>query len=423
MSNRRVGRVLVIALAVIAPAMGCSKKDGEKAGSSGSNTGSANPGATEKTGNAASGSATDRNATAGTVGSAGEPTGSDRQGGDPKLVERGAYLAGLMGCGYCHMPMGPTGPDFARLYAGGLEVTEVFGTWRSPNITPDKASGIGGWTDEQIIAAIREGVRPDGGQLYPIMPYLNYNRMTDADAKALVAFLRSVPPIENVVAPTKDLTLPKIPAPKPANAPDLVDDPMKHGEYLVTLMHCNMCHTPMGKDGVPDLTKMFAGGFEMELPPLGTGKLYGPNLTSDPETGLGKWSVEDIAKSVKTMLRPDGTLIQGPMQFYLAGWSRLEDKDLTAIATFIKAIPPIKNKVPKSTFKPHAGPPAGSPNAGPPGGLGSGAPEASAGKGGGPGGAKDAMKAPEPAGAKPAPPKKSSRAPVRKQEDPDAGGE
>jgi hypothetical protein len=253
------------------------------------------------------------------------------------------------------------------------------------------------------------------------MPYLNYNRMTDDDAKALVAFLRSVPPIENVVAPTKDLKLPKIPAPKPANAPDPVDDPLKHGEYLVTLMHCNMCHTPMGKDGAPDMSKMFAGGLEMELPPLGTGKLVTSNITSDPETGIGKWSVAEIEKSVRMMMRPDGSIIQGPMQFYLGGWSKLEPKDLTAIATFVKAIPPIKNKVAKSTFKPHAGPP---PAMGAKGGAAMDNMGTGPSKGGAPGGPKDAMKAAEPAGAKAAPPKKpATRAPVRKQEDPDAGGE
>ena len=210
------------------------------------------------------------------------------------------------------------------------------------------------------MAAIREGVRPDGSKLYPIMPYLNYNRLTDDDAKALVAFLRTVPAVDNVVAPNKDLKMPQIPAPKPANAPDVTDDPVKHGEYLVTLMHCNMCHTPMSKDGMPDFTKQFAGGFEFEIPMMGTGKLYSQNITSDNETGIGKWTAEQIATSINTMKRPDGTMIQGPMQLYLAGWSKVEDKDLAAIGAYVKTIPAIKNKVPKSTFKMiMMGPPGG----------------------------------------------------------------
>jgi len=279
---------------------------------------------------------------------------------DPKLVERGAYLAGMLGCPFCHMPMGPKGPDITRPFAGGMEVPEKFGTWRAPNITQHKGSGIGNWTDEQIIAAVREGVRPDGTGLYPIMPYLNYNRMTDADAKALVAFLRTVAPIDNVVEPIKELKMPKMSAPKPANLADDVNDPVKHGEYLVTMMHCNICHTPMTTRG-PDMAKEYAGGMEFEIPMMGTGTLYGRNITSDMDTGIGKWTEPDIAKAIKTMTRPDGTIIQGPMQFYLAGWSKMEDKDLTAIAAFVKQIKPIKNKIPASTFKPamQMGPPPG----------------------------------------------------------------
>ena len=270
--------------------------------------------------------------------------------GDPKLVERGAYLTSLLGCPFCHMPMGPKGPDFSRPFAGGMEIPESFGTWRAPNITQHKGSGIGGWTDEQIIAAVREGVRPDGSGMYPIMPFMNYNRMTDADAKALLAFLRTVAPIDNVVAPNTDLKMPRMAGPKPANEPDPVDDPLKHGEYLVTMMHCNICHSPMTARG-PDMGRQFAGGMVFEIPMLGTGKLYGRNITSDVETGIGKWTVADIEKAVSTMTRPDGTIIQGPMQFYLAGWSKMDKKDLTAIATFVKAIPPLKNAVPASTFK------------------------------------------------------------------------
>jgi mono/diheme cytochrome c family protein len=317
---------------------------------------------------------------AGSAAAVPEPGGSAEPAKpDTKLVERGKYLTDVMGCGFCHMPLGPTGPDFSRLFAGGLEIKEPFGTWRSPNITQHKGSGIGQWTDEQIITAVREGVRPDGGKLAPIMPYLFYNRLTDDDAKALVAFLRTVPGVDNVVAKS-ELKLPHIPAPKPANAPDPVEDPVKHGEYLVTLMHCTMCHTPLKPDFSPDMSKQFAGGFEMEVPPIfGTGKLYSSNITSDPDTGIGKWTEEQIATAVKTMIRPDGTKIVGPMMLYQAGWAMMSDADFKAIAAYVKKIPAVKNKVKKSTFKP-AGPPPGAPPGPPPGGnnapAGSGTPPA-----------------------------------------------
>src|SRR4051812_33950463 len=79
-------------------------------------------------------------------------------GADPKLVERGAYIAKAGACAICHTAIGPTGPDFEHSYGGGLEMPDAFGTWRSPNITQDKSTGIGNWTDEQIARAIREGV-------------------------------------------------------------------------------------------------------------------------------------------------------------------------------------------------------------------------------------------------------------------------
>ena len=298
-------------------------------------------------------------------------------GPDPTLVARGAYLVKAGACLVCHTAMGPTGPDLANMGAGGLEMKEKFGTWRSPNITPDKATGIGGWTDEQIAIAIREGLRPDGAQLTPMMPYMNYNTMTDDDVKAVVAFLRTLKPVEKVVAKS-ELKMAPMKAPKPANAAP-GDDPLKHGEYMASIMLCNHCHWTPNKDftAPAGMDKMFSGGLPMELPPLGTGTLFGANITSDPDAGIGKWTEEQIFSALKTMTKPDGKMIQGPMLFMQSMWSQLEDKDLKNVAMFIKKLPPVKNKVPKSTFKPHppgaggppgGGPPGGSPPAGAPGG-------------------------------------------------------
>ena len=356
---------IVIGILAATLAAGCSKKkdsEGKEPPVAGSNT--ATPGSNDTgSGSAGSGSA---------VAEAPKP--------DPALMARGIYLAKIYGCGVCHVYFDEKGPDFTKLGGGGLEMPEKFGTWRAPNITPHKGSGIGNWKVEDIMAAVREGVRPDGSKLYPIMPYPNYNRMTDDDARALATAVANLPPIDHTVAPNKDLKLPQIPMPKPENKPDPVDDKLKHGEYLVTLMHCNNCHAKPGKDGMPDfMGKPFSGGAEFEIAFLGEGKLMAANITSDPETGIGKWTEADIAKALKTMTRPDGTIIQGPMQFYQAGWSALEDKDLEAIAAFIKSIPADKNKVPKSTFKPK-GPP-GPPPAG--AGSGSGSPAGPAGAGSG----------------------------------------
>jgi mono/diheme cytochrome c family protein len=282
-------------------------------------------------------------------------------GPDSKLVERGAYVAKAAACAICHTAIGPTGPDLVNAFAGGLEMPDAIGTWRTPNITQDKSTGIGNWTDEQIIAAVREGVRPDGAGLYAIMPFMNYSRMTDDDARALVAFLRTIKPIAKTVAPNKDLKIMKGPGPRPANAPDDTTDKVKHGEYLASLMLCSHCHwTPDMKTMAPaGPDKMFSGGLPFEIPMLGTGKLWSRNITSDPGTGIGTWTEDQLFTTIKTMVKPDGKMIYGPMQFMQGPWSQLSDDDLHAVAAYIKSLPSVKNKVPDSTFKPNAGPPPG----------------------------------------------------------------
>ena len=95
------------------------------------------------------------------------------------------------------------------------------------------------------------------------------------------------------------------------------------------------------------------------MPPLGTGTLWSRNITTDPETGIGKWTEEQIYTTLKTMVRPDGRMIHGPMLFMQGPWSQLDDADIQAVAAYIKQLPPVKNKVPESTFKPNAGPPPG----------------------------------------------------------------
>ncbi len=282
---------------------------------------------------------------------------------DPALIARGAYVAQLGGCVICHTGMTEQGPDVAKAFAGGLVVTEPYGTWRSPNITPDKKTGIGDWTDEQIMAAIRQGVRPDGTKLYPIMPYMYFSQIADDDAKALVAFLRSLPPIENAVQGSDELKMPQPPAPPALTDMPDKSDPAKYGAYLANIMHCHVCHTPMTDKG-PDMAKSFAGGDPMPMPPefqaMGTGDLIAPNITPDEKTGIGKWTEEQIVAAFTQAKRPDGKPIFGPMMFYAMGWKDMPAEDAKAVAAFLKSLPPTKNKVAKSTFKP-AGPPPGAP--------------------------------------------------------------
>lgn len=269
----------------------------------------------------------------------------------PGLAARGEYLAKLMGCPACHST------DAARPYAGGLEGREAEGPWRAGNLTPHAATGIGSWTDAQIVAAIREGVRPDGRALHPIMPYAYYRRLTDEDARAVVAFLRSLRPIEHAVPPLLPPPPPQAPQATAAPAPTS-SGATDRGEYLAALMHCASCHATPGPDGRPDPARPLAGGKAMRpfgagLVSLGTGVLIAGNLTPDRETGLGAWTAEDLGRAVKLLVRPDGTVIRGPMQLYAAGWSAIDDRDLAALAAFLKRLPPVRNPLPPSTYRRH----------------------------------------------------------------------
>jgi mono/diheme cytochrome c family protein len=286
---------------------------------------------------------------------------------DEALINAGKRIAAMGGCALCHTPFGPNGPDMAKMWGGGLEVPEAFGTWRSPNISQDKKTGIGAWTDEQIAAAIREGLRPDGSRMFPIMPYPFFNRMTDADVKALVAYLRTVPAIENTVAGNIDLKLPKVEVPKPANAP-VADDPVHRGEYFATIGHCAACHTPMTVDGKDfDMKRAFSGGMPLEIPAFFDGVLTSPNITSDPKTGIGAWSEAELTALFKTGKKKDGTPVIGPMAMFVPGWQTLADGDISDLVAFVKAIPPIENVVPKSTAKMKGPPPGDAPPPAPPG--------------------------------------------------------
>src|SRR5262245_5377101 len=170
------------------------------------------------------------------------PAETQTQAGTARL-ERGLYVVNVSGCLVCHTPLTAAGsPDMSRLGAGGLEVrVPGLGVWRSPNITPDRESGIGSWTDDQILDAIRIGVRPDGKRLLPIRPYAFYHRMTDADARAVVVYVRALSPVPHVV-PRTEIAMQPVVLERPAGNVDPVDDPRAHGEYLATLMHCAACH-------------------------------------------------------------------------------------------------------------------------------------------------------------------------------------
>src|SRR5437016_14398830 len=174
-------------------------------------------------------------------------------------LERGKYLVeGVLTCGNCHTPRVQGGAlDTARLHAGGPQTWETSEyKVKGANITPDRATGIGGWSADDVLRAIRDGVRPDGRQLSPQMPYGYYKIVTPSDLEAVVAYVRSLPAVSSKVpAPVYKVARMPVESPAGADKPmpqSAVEDPTKRGFYLVTIGHCMECHSPR-VDGRSDL--------------------------------------------------------------------------------------------------------------------------------------------------------------------------
>ena len=265
-------------------------------------------------------------------------------------IARGRYVFGATGgCG-CHTAKGQPANAGGRRYDG------PFGTVYSSNITPDRETGIGSWTDEQIVTATRLGRRSNGERLLPVHPYPVFNGMAAEDLKALVAFLRSVPPVKRANQP-KRIAVPLfesvfLPAWLAAFAPRETPPPsaptagVPSGEYLVrAVAHCGECHTPRTLTMATDNSRFLAGN------PKGPEDQAMPNITPDPDTGIGKWTVEQIADYLGTGNKPDGDVAGGLMgeviDGTLAGYKDLTQGDRVAIAQYLKTLPPIRNKIAK----------------------------------------------------------------------------
>jgi mono/diheme cytochrome c family protein len=232
------------------------------------------------------------------------------------------------GCA-CH-----TTPDGRGLNAGGTKFElSFFGVVYVP-ITPDRETGIGKWTDAQVISAIRRGERPDGSKLFPIHPYKYLSNIADDEIEALVWYLRSVKPVKSSV-PARSL---KMPAAKIAPREGLA-----RGAYLAGGPgHCAECHTPRRFDASTDDTKFLAGG-------PGPERSLAANITPHDETGIGRWTEAQIARFLRTGVKPSGQEASSLMRTVIigtsAGFKDLTEADTLAIARYLKTVPPIENRV------------------------------------------------------------------------------
>lgn len=252
--------------------------------------------------------------------------------------ERGKYLMeSVVACGNCHTPRGRQGPAVDRELSGGAAFKEPFGIAVASNLTPDPGTGLGRWTDEQIVTAIREGRRPDGSIIGPPMPIGLYRGMSDADVRAIVAYLRAVKPVVNAV-PRSMYTVPLPPDYGPplgsVTAPPR-SDTLAYGAYLAgPLGHCIECHSTPDARGIPDVVgKPGGGGMEFSGP---WGVVRAPALTP---SALGNWTDAQIRTAVKTGVRPDGRRLGPPMGY--AYYNRMRDEDLDAIVAYLRSLKPL----------------------------------------------------------------------------------
>jgi mono/diheme cytochrome c family protein len=256
-------------------------------------------------------------------------------------VERGEYLVtGPAGCGNCHTPLGPNGFVAGQELAGRLvEDIEPF-TAYAANITP--AGRIAQWSDDELKKAIREGIRPDGSLIGPPMPFAMYKGLGDDDLNAIVAYLRTVPAVQNEVPKSTY----RIPLP-PAYGPPVqsVTAPPRgitvaYGAYLAgPVAHCMECHTPQGPTGPLLETDLGRGGFEFHGP---FGTSVSSNITPHPVDGIARWTDADLKMMITQGVRPGGTPMLPPMPYpFLA---KMTAEDLDAVVLYLRSLPPLPSK-------------------------------------------------------------------------------
>ncbi len=284
---------------------------------------------------------------------AGDPTGVPASIAKASLVERGAYLARAADCMVCHTMQG------GKEYAGGLGFRLPFGTLYSTNITADKETGIGNYTDQDFLNAVHRGVRRDGARLYPAMPFTSYTYISDADALAIKAYLFSLPPVR-AVAPENTLMFPfnqrwamnfwsVLFNPDTRFEPDASKGAeWNRGAYLAeALAHCGECHTPRNLAFALDNRRKFAGAL--------TAGWRAFNISSDKATGIGGWSDADLISYLSTGHAVGHGTASGPMgEAVDQSFSQLAPEDIRAVVAYLRSIPAVTSTDLPATLAPPA---------------------------------------------------------------------
>ena len=266
----------------------------------------------------------------------------------PARLERGRYLVeGPAHCFQCHSEVDwekpGAQPKQGKKGAGTIFPEEALPWLVAPNITPDIETGAGTWTDEQFARAIREGIGHDGRRLFPMMPYMNFKNMSDEDLASVVAYVRSIEPVRNVVPKTmlpevvKGSLPPHQPITTSVPSPDM-SNPIERGKYLVTLANCASCHTPMNQQGQPITHLAFAGGMLFKGP---WGEVTSANITPDA-SGISYYDEELFVKTLRTG-HVGARKLNSIMPW---GYFRnMTDEDLKAIFAYLRTLPPVQHRI------------------------------------------------------------------------------
>jgi mono/diheme cytochrome c family protein len=253
-------------------------------------------------------------------------------------VKRGDYLVNtIMTCGNCHTPKGPPAAIAGKDFSGGLSWDEPPFKVTASNITQDKETGIGAWTDAQIKTLLRTGKRPNGVQVAEVMPTSFYGIVTESDMDAIVAYLRTVKPVANKVPdPVYKIALPHhaFPGSEKPFTEAMMSDPVKKGFYLATIGHCMECHTPFGPRGKDFVGDLGRGGMEFPGP---WGKSVSRNITSSKTKGIGAWTDAEIKTAVTTGKSKDGSPLKPPMGYPY--YARMTGADLDAVVAYLRTVP------------------------------------------------------------------------------------
>jgi mono/diheme cytochrome c family protein len=280
-----------------------------------------------------------------------DPTGVPASLAKASLVERGEYLARAADCMVCHTTAG------GKPYAGGLAFKLPFGALYSTNITPDKETGIGNYSDQEFLDAVHRGVRRDGARLYPAMPFVSYTYITDADTLAIKAYLFSLAPVR-AAAPANTLMFPfdqrwamtfwsvlfnrdKRFEPDSDKSPE-----WNRGAYLAeALAHCGECHTPRNLAFALDNREKFAGAVAAGW--------HAYNISSDKGSGVGAWSDDQLVSYLSTGHATGRGTASGPMgEAVDESFSRMAPEDIRALVAYLRSVPAVASSEPVTLAPP-----------------------------------------------------------------------